>query len=629
MMPSALAFLLVTLAALLRCHTQPLQHPPAIPDVWCDCRSTFRFTVCNGFANQRIAFVLGVILAKENGGVLRLPDLLLEGAVGEGPAPLLGVPMAHFYNVSRVRTVLGRHSISTVPLAMHPSACRDLPAPCRAPVERHTIVGCPFGDWLVTPQQVVRHENLVLDTLAALQPSEGMLGHLQAALHHIHRFAPDGRFGFLHVRLERDWQTHCQRWTNHQRDNCLTNTWYLPEQLLAKGFDRSVPLYVTSYWPMVNPSERSLLISQLRRAGYRLIPDPPTAPGLRREEAAMVQYHVGLRAVRSLGNSVSTFSALLMLERRVRGLPAAQYNGGNVPLALLMPLYRLPWLFPLGPSSDHTMVRAAVLSATSVGRVAPYCIHSEPLPVALRDWLLAHGVTLIPHRPEWSPWLADRFPDAPSGPLLRSFLRIDAPLLEPLRQYDFILTSGPYVLFRRPVSLDSFPYPLPPIVGVVSPGLSDRDVALFTLDGLRKAHRPLLESLRTQLPQCPTPTLGAPAYCALRSLAPGPGGWTLPEHFDALAYRPFDNASAIVHMRGPRIRPNRSRPCPGACNAVDCRALCQYAGEWAQYLDPHDPALPALRQACGGGRVSDHRLAALPAALRRPLLACNTKPTTV
>lgn len=68
-----------------------------------------------------------------------------------------------------------------------------------------------------------------------------------------------------------------------------------------------------------------------------LTPRSAAVARLHREEAALVNYFVGMRAGRTLGNSVSTFSALLMLERRLQGRFAAQYNGGNVPLSGLLP----------------------------------------------------------------------------------------------------------------------------------------------------------------------------------------------------------------------------------------------------------------------------------------------------
>lgn len=71
------------------------------------------------------------------------------------------------------------------------------------------------------------------------------------------------------------------------------------------------------------------------------MPQPlPAEPEL----AALVEYTLALSAAKFIGSSVSTFSALAILERQQRGLWASWYNGGDVPLAAWLPLYRLPWV---------------------------------------------------------------------------------------------------------------------------------------------------------------------------------------------------------------------------------------------------------------------------------------------
>lgn len=67
-------------------------------------------------------------------------------------------------------------------------------------------------------------------------------------------------------------------------------------------------------------------------------------------------------SLRFIGNSVSTFAALAMLERRHRGLWAAYYNGGNLPVAPYLPVHKLPWVFTYNSWSakyDY-MLKAAV-----------------------------------------------------------------------------------------------------------------------------------------------------------------------------------------------------------------------------------------------------------------------------
>jgi hypothetical protein len=45
------------------------------------------------------------------------------------------------------------------------------------------------------------------------------------------------------------------------------------------------------------------------------------------------------------GNTVSTFSALLLLQRQHSGQLSTWYNGGGIPLEHFIPLYTVPWVF--------------------------------------------------------------------------------------------------------------------------------------------------------------------------------------------------------------------------------------------------------------------------------------------
>lgn len=52
-----------------------------------------------------------------------------------------------------------------------------------------------------------------------------------------------------------------------------------------------------------------------------------------------VAYTLALAARQFAGNSVSVFSALLVLQRWQADAYATYYNGGNIPLEALLPLY--------------------------------------------------------------------------------------------------------------------------------------------------------------------------------------------------------------------------------------------------------------------------------------------------
>ena len=86
-------------------------------------------------------------------------------------------------------------------------------------------------------------------------------------------------------------------------------------------------------------------MGRLVEAGYRVVTSndvfPPAMKTEGRELRALVEYNVGFGANRFIGNSVSTFAALALLERRHRGQWAAYYNGGNLPIAPYLPVHKV------------------------------------------------------------------------------------------------------------------------------------------------------------------------------------------------------------------------------------------------------------------------------------------------
>lgn len=55
---------------------------------------------------------------------------------------------------------------------------------------------------------------------------------------------------------------------------------------------------------------------------------------------SQVDYYLGLGSDQFVGNSVSVSSALLLMQRWHAGKFATYYNGGNIPLESVMPLYQ-------------------------------------------------------------------------------------------------------------------------------------------------------------------------------------------------------------------------------------------------------------------------------------------------
>ena len=108
-----------------------------------------------------------------------------------------------------------------------------------------------------------------------------------------------------------------------------------------------------------------------------------------REQVACVDYYIALEAEKFIGNSVSSFSAMLLLERQRQGAWHSYYNGGNVPLSMMMPLFHLPWVFTYNswsPEYDY-MLKAAVRSGRHHGRLKPYCLFAGDFSAPIVTWL--------------------------------------------------------------------------------------------------------------------------------------------------------------------------------------------------------------------------------------------------
>lgn len=373
-----------------------------------------------------------------------------------------------------------------------------------------------------------------------------------------------GMFTFLHLRIERDWPSHCKRWevalltSGVMSPNAATfattpsvggadstPTDSLTSEpsahtslgcgdssvdgvaafLLSMNVPTAEPLYVASHWDDVSPTRKAILFETLATAGYTVVTsaDFPArakfAPSHDVGLNALLDFEVSLLSARSIGHSVSSFSALSLLQRRHIGKWASYYNGGAVPLAELLPLERLPWVFSYSSATPHLdySVKAAVKSAIRHRTLLPVCLFtlappsdSTPTPTstaasattnrsrvigtvshdpsssAIGRWLLEAGVTVISGpppswlQPLWRTSLraGRRMENRPTGgpvnglyptrtSLLDAFMSLQLPAVPQLEQYTYALYTSPHVFFQKRLTLGSFGLPLPPVLSMV------------------------------------------------------------------------------------------------------------------------------------------------------------------
>ncbi|KXZ42749.1 hypothetical protein GPECTOR_120g416 [Gonium pectorale] len=451
-----------------------------------------------------------------------------------------------------------------------------------------------------------------------------------------------GDFDYIHLRIENDWIEHCKRWESIRdgvvRDNCYRHTDEVDVELGMFGFMKNIPLYVASYWDDVAPERKDKMLGRLLAAGYRVVTSADVFPVQRpedvlnglvdvlsdkgREYRAMIEYFLGMRSNRFIGNSVSTFAALGLMERRHRGKWAAYYNGGNIPLASVLPLlHRLPWVFTYNswsPAYDY-MLKGAVRSAQVTRSYVPYCIFMGNSSTFIHQWLVRNNVTIIRHEPKWRSQLLAvagkaqnnvhhshlyKTPDT----LVSTFQRVDLPVVPVLDQYTYVLYTDADVYFRRPMVLDDF---------VIT---YNAGVFVANLPAMRRNYDAFIAMMLDNDNGLYYPHYGPADQGVLNKFYERDlRARMLSQIFNAKPYNSFDPHAVIVHFHGPKpheyinFLQNGQCEFKNLCEKGFMTSLCKYAPEWVRYVSDEPIAIrladscallenPMVKRLRGGGR---------------------------
>lgn len=323
-----------------------------------------RFHVCNGLANQQLAVTHAAALAAQAGYTLELPELLNNGRqdLTTSVAPILPsedsrLPFAFVYDEAHFAESLSFAGVDVVP-ASRVGTSLELPAArteigvvlrelAAAPAGSVVDIGCGLG--AAHPELLHRHARVALAALDGLQPSSHFtdtVDRARAAL------APAGQpYDAVHLRVESDWAGLCYFWRArpHSPDSKFCGDDITPEEMVARleaagvGGRRNAshPVFVAVDADALDARGAAVLAAV--RAHFKVKTRADLLPrdfALPRELGALVDFHISMGAQTWVGNSYSTFSGLLILQRWRLGMTALWYNApGRIVLDDGFPLF--------------------------------------------------------------------------------------------------------------------------------------------------------------------------------------------------------------------------------------------------------------------------------------------------
>eukprot|EP01026_Neomeris_dumetosa_P062154 TRINITY_DN5873_c0_g2_i1.p1 TRINITY_DN5873_c0_g2~~TRINITY_DN5873_c0_g2_i1.p1 ORF type:complete len:655 (+),score=52.51 TRINITY_DN5873_c0_g2_i1:287-1966(+) len=369
--------------------------------------------------------------------------------------------------------------------------------------------GCTFPSSLIGSDLVLQNERVMKLVFQNLVPASKYSNMVKKLISSIRTNGKQEKYNLVHLRAEQDWVEHCKTWEHIPdgiiRDNCMNNTESLGQQLIIKGVDPSLPLYIAIQASKAEPRLLQRVIQNLKFHGYTntlmknaIIQDEDII-SLPREVAALVDFFVAMKSDRFIGNSVSSFSALIQLERQFQGKWTSYYNGGNIPMATFLPLYKVPWILYTKCESVELFMQqmfVGIESGILYGNVDLYVYCIGMVDRKVTDIIALMNAKFIPRSR-----IAKLFRDPDSITDITSLSALA--MLEEFKQYNYVILSGAKLLIRKQVTLDDFFLPLPTDfalyyqadgsftgIMIVNTGFIHRGFSLKGID--------FIESLRTQ-----------------------------------------------------------------------------------------------------------------------------------
>ena len=501
---------------------------------------TLSFETCEGLTNQRIAILQGLLLGYLMNRQVILPKLYSSYNTSEADI----LPFSAIYDVNHLR--LGLRGVINVTEDFHYSPRGNIYkakniyktpsfwASRKLAAVSNLDLGCTFNALKVDREELVSLlwtiDSMLIYNANITKDADAIIRSLNSS---------GQGYTALHFRVEDDWVEHCKKWKNMGDgsilDNCMTNTKMIDNVFKLERIPTDRPLYIAgaymkeflwNYHALEKLMQRYKVVTKEDVLHHRAFLSDIQS---QREMHAAIDFAVCLQSELFVGNSVSTFSALIELRRMQGHSPSIHYNGGDIPLAKLIPPPRsaqvlinaiaspLKWVFSLALTTrDHDdlidMAKVAVASAINNTGLDPVCLlyvphHSkgEKWVVNIIDWFEAAGVTVLHHVPKFSSLLetvARKNHSNQYSPLftdhykmIGAFLRFDIPKLGFVD--DYILYTDADVYFTNDLTLIDFKH-LPEHILMAWESFGNErygnaGVALLNVNGMRRTYSSLLK----------------------------------------------------------------------------------------------------------------------------------------
>jgi hypothetical protein len=574
--------------------------------------------MCNGYGNQIISLLSAISIASRSKRRIVIPQFVLDGrqidVQSVDASSSLTSPLDQIIELPKLKgpsmpNFVSADQINGINFTAIDSDVYDESFFMISANIQNLKIGCPA--FKLPKSSLLPHRDILEQAMQAIRPSRYYL-ELQHKCFNILEI--EETYNALHYRAEKDWILHCEQWQAIDdgivRDNCLNNTFDIGYSLLNHGLDPKIQLVILMDEENISDKLMTSLKTSLSAWGFRNFTilgswlfDQLDHKHLHREERAMISFNIAFQSNHFIGNSVSSFSALLIAKRRMGGLKASYYNGGNIPLEDFLPIFSLAWLTTANDKMNEeyfNMLKASIVSGKRAG-LRPYVLYQGLKDSSIYKWLESENIVIIIHDLSIEAALlrlveTDRELHMESSHLYGSddavigtWQRIDIPILDVIRHENFILFTDCDVVFQANISLADFPAPLPKFMAMAEERFQgfpyNAGVILFNMVAMSESYQGFIKWILNQNNGLYYGKYGPGDQGAYNEYYEKPLKENLlTQQFNAKPYHQTHLKTKIIHFHGPKVHDYVEYLETGSCRFGDLclegitkGSVCKYA----------------------------------------------------